>query len=129
MGYDTRGILCKDRRQQRGRFAAPAQRSDGAEIHRFIGKYPADTSWGSLESAINSQDWEAAFRAAHTLKGVAQNLGFQRLYLSSTALTEALRGPKPLTDPALREAVAMDQAALLTAIQELEDSHHSTEKT
>ena len=63
---------------------------------------------------------EAAFRTAHTLKGVAQNLGFQRLYLSSAALTEALRGPKPLTDPALREAVAMDQAALLTAIQELE---------
>ena len=31
-----------------------------------------------------------------------------------------------MTDPALREAVAMDQAALLTAIQELEDSHHST---
>ena len=84
-----------------------------AMVRKFIGKYPADTSWGSLESAINSQDWEAAFRAA-------QNLGFQRLYLSSTALTEALRGPKPLTDPALREAVAMDQAALLTAIQELE---------
>lgn len=89
-----------------------------AMVRKFIGKYPSDTSWGSLESAINSQDWEAAFRAAHTLKGVAQNLGFQRLYLSSTALTEALR-----------EAVAMDQAALLTAIQELEDSHHSTEKT
>lgn len=117
MGYDTRGILCKDRRQQRGRFAAPAQRSDGAEIHR---KVPGRHQLGSLESAINSQDWEAAFRAAHTLKGVAQNLGFQRLYLSSTALTEALRGPKPLTDPALREAVALDQAALLTAIQELE---------
>ena len=77
-----------------------------AMVRKFIGKYPADTSWGSLESAINSQDWETAFRAAHTLKGVAQNLGFQRLYLSSTAL--------------LREAVAMDQAALLTAIQELE---------
>lgn len=72
------------------------------------------------KTSDNSQDWEAAFRAAHTLKGVAQNLGFQKLYLSSTALTEALRGPKPLTDPALREAVAMDQAALLTAIQELE---------
>ncbi|MDD7085470.1 MAG: Hpt domain-containing protein [Clostridiales bacterium] len=91
-----------------------------AMVRKFIGKYPADTSWGSLESAINSQDWEVAFRAAHTLKGVAQNLGFQKLYLSSTALTEALRGSKPLTDPALREAVAMDQAALLTAIQELE---------
>ena len=36
VGYDTRGILCKDRRQQRGRFAAPAQRSDGAEIYRKV---------------------------------------------------------------------------------------------
>ena len=51
---------------------------------------------------------------------MAQNLGFQRLYLSSSALTEALRGPRPLTDPALREAVALDQTALLRAIQELE---------
>lgn len=42
-----------------------------AMVRKFIGKYPADTSWGSLESAINSQDWETAFRAAHTLKGVA----------------------------------------------------------
>ena len=91
-----------------------------AMVRKFVGKYPSDTSWDSLESAMDSQDWEAAFRAAHTLKGVAQNLGFQRLYLSSTALTEALRGPRPLTDPALREAVALDQTALLTAIQELE---------
>lgn len=100
-----------------------------AMVRKFVGKYPADTSWDSLESAMDGQDWEAAFRAAHTLKGVAQNLGFQRMYLSSSALTEALRGPRPLTDPALREAVTTDQAALLRAIQELEDSHHSAEKT
>lgn len=100
-----------------------------AMVRKFIGKYPADTSWGSLESAMDSQDWETAFRAAHTLKGVAQNLGFQKLYLSSTALTEALRGPRPLTDPALREAVALDQTALLRAIQELDGLHHSTEKS
>ena len=100
-----------------------------ALIKKFVLKYPGDPSFNQLKDALAAQDWELAFRASHTLKGVAQNLGFQRLYLSSTALTEALRGPKPLTDPALREAVAMDQAALLTAIQELEDSHHSTEKT
>ena len=90
-----------------------------AMVRKFIGKYPADTSWGSLESAIHSQDWEAAFRAAHTLKGVAQNLGFQKLYLSSTALTEALRGPKPLTDPALWPPVEEAHAQVLAAIQEL----------
>ena len=82
-----------------------------AMVRKFIGKYPADTSWGSLESAIHSQDWEAAFRAAHTLKGVAQNLGFQKLYLSSTALTEALRGSKPLTDPALPRVLERGYAA------------------
>ena len=27
-----------------------------AMVRKFIGKYPADTSWGSLESAIHSQD-------------------------------------------------------------------------
>ena len=91
-----------------------------ALIKKFVLKYPGDPSFNQLKDALAAQDWELAFRASHTLKGVAQNLGFQRLYLSSTALTEALRGPKPLTDPALREAVAMDQAALLTAIQELE---------
>lgn len=91
-----------------------------AMVRKFVGKYPADTNWETLESAIDSQDWETAFRAAHTLKGVAQNLGFQQLYLSSAALTEDLRGPKALTDPALREAVSADQAALLAAIRELE---------
>lgn len=48
-----------------------------AMVRKFIGKYPADTSWGSLESAINSQDWEAAFRAAHTLKGVPRTWAFR----------------------------------------------------
>ena len=62
-----------------------------AMVRKFIGKYPADTSWGSLESAINSQDWEAAFRAAHTLKGVSLNLGFDNLSPSAVALTEILR--------------------------------------
>lgn len=89
-------------------------------ICRFVKRFPSDPSFGQLKAAMAAGDVKEAFRAAHTLKGVAQNLGFQRLYLSSAALTEALRGPKPLTDPALREAVAMDQAALLTAIQELE---------
>ena len=38
------------------------------------------------------------FRASHTLKGVAQNLGMEHLYQVSSALCEAVRGSKPLTD-------------------------------
>ena len=64
-----------------------------AMVRKFIGKYPADTSWDSLESAMDSQDWEAAFRAAHTLKGVAQNLGFQ------SCISPARPSPRPCAAP------------------------------
>ena len=87
-----------------------------AMVRKFIGKYPADTSWGSLESAINSQDWEAAFRAAHTLKGVAQNLGFPRLYQAAAVLTEALRPRLLPVDPALVAAVDADHRQVIKAI-------------
>ena len=89
-------------------------------VETFAVRYAQDATVDRLHRALEAGDAELAFRTVHSLRGLAQNLGFQRLYLSSTALTEALRGSKPLTDPALREAVAMDQAALLTAIQELE---------
>ena len=90
-----------------------------AMVRKFIGKYPADTSWGSLESAIHSQDWEAAFRAAHTLKGVAQNLGMDRLYKTAATLCDAVRGPKPLEDPSLWPPVVAAHEEVLAAIREL----------
>lgn len=92
-----------------------------AMICRFVRKYADDPTYQQLCSAVAAQDWETAFRAAHTMKGVAQNLGFQNLYLSSVALTEAMRGPKPLTQPELLDAVTADQKVLMDAIGQLED--------
>lgn len=67
-------------------------------VLRFVKKYPANPSFDELCKAVGRSDWESAFRAAHTLKGVAQNLGFDRLYAVSVPLTEAMRGAKPLDD-------------------------------
>lgn len=61
-------------------------------IERFFLKFPEDKSFAQLEAALPAGDGETAFRAAHTLKGVCQNLGFDRLGASAAALTEALRG-------------------------------------
>ena len=61
-------------------------------------------------------------RAAHTLKGVAQNLGFDRLYAVSVPLTEAMRGAKPLDDFSLLAAVQTVQAETLAAIAKLDDT-------
>ena len=90
-----------------------------ALIKKFVLKYPNDPSFGQLKDALASKDWETAFRASHTLKGVAQNLGMEHLYQVSSALCEAVRGPKPLTDPALWPPVEEAHAQVLAAIQEL----------
>ena len=67
-------------------------------VKKFVKKYQDDPTCADLHNAVLQQDWEAAFRGAHTLKGVAQNLGFERLYQVSAVLTEAMRGEKPLED-------------------------------
>ena len=87
-------------------------------VRRFVLKFPADPTYAQLEAALPGGD-ETAFRAAHTLKGVAQNLGFDRLYASAAALTEDLRGPRAMTDPALWEKVRQDYAQVCRAIEAL----------
>ena len=89
-------------------------------LRKFVGKYLADPTFGNLESAVAAQDWKGAFLAAHTLKGVAQNLGFDKLQRSASELTEALRGDKPLTDMALLKKVQEDQKELVEAIGKLD---------
>ena len=91
-----------------------------ALVHRFVLKYPADPSFAQLREAVAAADWESAFRAAHTLKGVAQNLGFDRLQKSASALTEAVRGAVPLTDESLFEEVCKDQKEIVEAIEKLD---------
>ena len=62
-----------------------------ALVQKFVGKFLADQSFQLLESSMKTENYEEAFRAAHTLKGVCQNLSFTRLYQSSHEITEALR--------------------------------------
>lgn len=50
-----------------------------------------DDSYSKLVDGFEKKDAEEAFRAAHTLKGVCINLGFDRLYKDAYDLTEALR--------------------------------------
>ncbi len=61
-------------------------------VARFAGKFMDDPSFSQLEEALAAGDAETAFRAAHTLKGVAQNLGLVNVYEPASELTELLRG-------------------------------------
>lgn len=50
-----------------------------------------DPSFSALESAMREKNYSAAFEHAHTLKGVAGNLGLSPLYGSLSTLVEFLR--------------------------------------
>lgn len=63
-----------------------------ALVKRFLGKFPKDESFSLLEKSLENNDTETAFRAAHTLKGLAANLGIQSLYVKAANVTELLRG-------------------------------------
>ena len=62
----------------------------------FVGKFlrmlPRDGSMMLLEKAMADGRANDAFRAAHTLKGIALNLSLTKLAAACSQLTEALRG-------------------------------------
>ena len=96
-----------------------------ALIQRLVIKFLADTSYEKLSNAIREEDYEEAFRAAHTLKGVSQNLSFDRLSDSSQRLTELLRNREHVQiDKAFCEQlftqVSADYQAVVDAINRLE---------
>jgi len=69
-----------------------------AMVKRFAIKFLNDPSFNELKDGIENNDVEKAFRAAHTLKGICLNLGFDKLFEVSSALTEELRGKDKLPE-------------------------------
>lgn len=60
-------------------------------VQKFVLKFLSDSSFDNLVNDLKNGNYDDAFRDAHTLKGVSQNLSFTKLYMSSDKITEALR--------------------------------------
>lgn len=101
--------------------AAGRLRSDRL-IQKILLKFPADPSYDLLVRSMESQEYGEAFRAAHTIKGVCQNLSFTSLYEVSNRLNEALRnGPTPEA-PGLVEEVKAEYDKTVSAIRAFQES-------
>ena len=90
-------------------------------VEKFVLKFLNDPSMDALRQGIAAQDRETAFRAAHTIKGVAQNLGFTELYGAGSRLADELRESWSEEAPALAwqvEAAYQKTAAAILAYQE-----------
>lgn len=86
-------------------------------VKKFVLKFLDDPSYELLCSSMAAQNYEEAFRAAHTLKGVCQNLSFTRLYASSAPLCEALRDGFHPEAPGLYDQVGRDHTQTVEAIR------------
>ena len=60
-------------------------------VRKFVLKFLNDSSYDNLVKSLEENNYEEAFRASHTIKGICQNLGFTVLGDSSSTLTDALR--------------------------------------
>ena len=89
-------------------------------LEKFVLKYSSEPSRKQLEQAILSGDMKAAFFAAHTLKGVAQNLGFEHLAEAASVLTEQLRGENAYADCASQAEVYKAHDEVIRALSKLQ---------
>ena len=63
-------------------------------LMRFLRKFPGDNNYRDIVSSLESGDYETAFRAAHTLKGLCGNLSLTKLQEIVSEQTELLRAEK-----------------------------------
>lgn len=86
-------------------------------VQKFALKFLNDPSFGDLQRTMAAHDREEAFRAAHTIKGVSQNLSFTRLYHSSALLADALRNEWAPEAEDLAAQVAQDYQVTVEALR------------
>ena len=105
-----------------GNFAEAKERLINEKmINRFVGMFLKDQSFAELKTAMEAGDREAAFRGAHTLKGVCQNLGFTSLYETAHEITEKLRGRQTDGCGELMDRVTEEYERTVAAIKILDN--------
>ena len=117
-------MLHKIRRKLQRCAGQTGQRSSYKKISRqilkrFLGKFLNDESYANIFRNLESGNNEEAFRAAHTLKGICQNLGLDRLFVSANAVTEALRNGKNDVNDEMLAALKADYELTAEAIRSL----------
>lgn len=90
-------------------------------VQKFLLKMLDDKSYTLLTESVEARNMSEAFRAAHTIKGVCQNLSITTLYKSSSELAERLRDATEYSEDMepMIEEVKKDYAQMIECIRQL----------
>lgn len=84
-----------------------------AELYiQFLDKFQSDETIELVHAAAEANNWDDLFFAAHTMKGMAGNLGLTRLYEASAETVRLLR--------------AKEYSAAADSVAELDAAHRET---
>lgn len=117
MGYSVRDILelaNADVDKTLERFSNNEQL-----VERFIRKYPTDQTMENLRKAVEAEDHKEIEFLAHTAKGNAANLGFQKLSDMCSELVLAMRENRYEETDKLFDEVWNEYKVLVSAIVKL----------
>lgn len=89
-------------------------------VQKFAIKFLEDKSYENICKAIKEGNGEEAFRGAHTLKGVCQNLSFTKLYESSEKVTELLRNGDLNVPQDLMDKLKSDYDQTINSLKQLQ---------
>ncbi|WP_106830304.1 Hpt domain-containing protein [Parabacteroides pacaensis] len=88
---------------------------------KILLKFPNDQTFKNLKKSIASNNIPDAFMYAHTMKGVAGNLGLQNLLDILTPLTEDLRGGKTNSIQSFMETLTLYYDNICHLIKQMKD--------
>ena len=89
-------------------------------IEKLVKRYLDDTNYKQLCEGVQAKDQEKIFTAAHTIKGIALNLGFASLAQAASEMTEATRNGYGDNVPQLFESLKNEQEKIIHLIQQLD---------
>ena len=91
-------------------------------LERFVRKFVEDPTYGHLMKSLEDKDYHEIEIGAHTLKGVAENLGFNKLSVTAASVVQAVRENKTDIIPGLSEAMSAEYKKVLECIAGLDTS-------
>ena len=108
------GVIGGDYEDMKRKFLSDAR------IGRFALMFLRDGSMDDLRAAMRDRNYEKAFLAAHTLKGVCLNLGFSGLLAPVSEITELLRAEANEEAAGLMPLAEQVYEATVEGLRELE---------
>ncbi len=117
MNYGALNKMGIDTKQALSRFC------DNAPMYeKYLMKLTEDQTFAALQQAMQENEYEEAFRLAHTLKSILGNLSINHLLERFTELSDCLRGGMDMERA--QELTALLKSEYSLCIEKIKEAHH-----